>query len=329
MTFANPFFFLLLPIIPLLVWEYRRTSNRRHVALQVSRLSAMQGVKTWVVYARNWLQILRWTTMAILIFALARPQLKWFEEKIEAEAIDIVLVLDVSPSMLTKDFYPDRLSVAKEVASDFVRNRVHDQIGLVAFSGGAVTKCPLTNDHRILQVFIQNLQVGRLKDGTAIGMGLATAVHRLKDSKSTSKVVVLLTDGENNAGEIGPLGAAEIAKSLGVKVHTVGIGTDGVVMSPSEENEFGAYLFAARNSIFNTKLLEEMANRTGGSFYRARSPEDLRGIYAKIDQLEKTKVTTTAVRRTHDLFFVILDLVYCLLLLELFLRWGPLRVITF
>lgn len=329
MTFANPLFLLLLPLIPLLVWEYRRTSNQRHVALQVSRLSAMQGVKTWVVYARNWLQILRWTTMTVLILALARPQLKWFEEKIEAESIDIVLAMDVSPSMLTKDFYPDRLSVAKQVANDFVRNRLHDQIGLVAFSGGAATKCPLTNDHRILQGFINGLQVGRLRDGTAIGMSLATAVNRLNDSKSKSKVVVLLTDGENNAGEIGPMRAAEIAKTLGVKVHTVGIGTDGTVISPSEESDYGVYTFAARTSIFNTKLLETVASRTGGSFYRARSPEDLRGIYAEIDRLEKTKTTSTAVRRTHDLFFIMLNLVYCLLLLELFLRWGPLRVITF
>ncbi len=328
MIFANPLFLLLLLLIPVLVWGYRRTSNQRHVALQVSRLTAMAGVKTWVVYARNWLQNLRWLTMTILTIALARPQLKWYEAKTEAEAIDIVLAMDVSPSMLTKDFTPDRLSIAKTVANDFVSHRIYDQIGLVAFSGGAFTQCPLTNDHRILQAFINNLQIGRLKDGTAIGMGLATAVNRLKDSKSKSKVVVLLTDGENNAGEIGPLRAAEIAKSLNVKVYTVGIGTDGVVMSPIQESSFGTYIFAPRTSVFDTKLLEEVAHRTGGEFYRARSPEDLKGIYTEIDRLEKTKITVTNVQQTHDLFFWILNLAFCLLLLELFLRWGPLRVIA-
>ena len=328
MTFAQPEFLLLLLLIPLLVWRFRRTSNERHVALQVSRLTAMQGVKTWVVYARNWLQTLRWLTMTVLIVALARPQLKWFESKIESESIDIMLAMDVSPSMLTQDFSPNRLATAMKMACDFIAQRPHDQIGLVAFSGGAFTQCPLTIDHRILQVLTNNLRVGRIKDGTAIGMGLATAANRLKDSKSKSKVIVLLTDGENNAGEIGPIRAAEIAKSLNIKVYPIGIGTDGTVNSPVQESFFGSYIFAPRTNIFNTKLLEEVANRTGGQFFRAKTSEDLHKIYDKIDQLEKTKITTTQVRRTQDLYFWILDLVYCLLLLELFLRWGPLRVIT-
>ncbi|MBP6812409.1 MAG: VWA domain-containing protein, partial [Saprospiraceae bacterium] len=179
MAFAQPLWLFLLLLLPLLVLQYRRAAKRRHVTLQVSRLTAMKGIKTWVVYARNWIQFIRWLVVALIIIAMARPQLLWHEEEIVAESIDIMLVMDVSPSMLSKDFRPDRLTVAKEVAASFVSRRPYDQLGLVVFSGGAFTQCPLTNDRRILQAFINNLQVGRLPDGTAIGMGLATAVRHL------------------------------------------------------------------------------------------------------------------------------------------------------
>ena len=233
MTFAQPYWLLLLLLLPALMYVYRRTADKRHVALQVSRQSAMRGVKTWVVYARKWIQALRWLVLALLIVAMARPQKKWFEEKIEADALDILMVMDVSPSMLSKDFKPDRLTVAKQIANDFVSRRQYDRLGLVVFSGGAFTQCPLTNDRRILQAFINNLQVGRMKDGTAIGMGIATAVNHLKSSEAKSKVAVVLTDSEQNAGEVGPIKAAEIAKALGVKVYTIGLGTEGTVMSPT------------------------------------------------------------------------------------------------
>lgn len=328
MTFAEPYWLLLLLLLPVLMYGYRRTATQRHVALQVSRQSAMRGVKTWVVYARKWIQGVRWIVLALIIVAMARPQKKWHEEKIEAEAIDIILVMDISASMLTKDFIPDRLTVAKQVASDFVSRRQYDRLGLVVFSGGAFTQCPLTNDHRILQAFINNLQVGRLKDGTAIGMGLATAVNHLKDSEAKSKVVILLTDGENNAGAIGPIKAAEIARALGVRVYTVGLGTDGTVMSPTYQNFNGSFAFAARTMTFDTKLLEDIARLTNAQFYRTRSPKDLQGVYAEIDRLEKTKITNTSVTRTLELFFWLLDAAFCLLILEMLLRWGPLRVIT-
>jgi len=328
MTFAQPLWLLLLLLLPVLAWFYRRAAMERHVALQVSRQQAMRGVKTWVVYARKWIQGLRWIVLALVIMAMARPQKKWFEQKIEAEAIDIILVMDVSASMLSKDFMPDRLTVAKQVASDFVTRRRYDRLGLVVFSGGAFTQCPLTSDHRILQAFINNLQVGRLKDGTAIGMGLATAINHLKNSETKSKVVVLLTDSENNAGAIGPVQAAEIAKALGVRVYTVGLGTEGTVMSPISRNFNGSYNYAARTTTFNTQLLEEMARTTGGQFFRTKSPQDLEGVYTSIDQLEKTNITTTNVRRTLELYFWLLDAAFCLLVLEMLLRWGPLRVIT-
>ncbi len=270
----------------------------------------MKGIKTWVVYARNWIQFIRWLVVALIIIAMARPQLLWHEEEIVAESIDIMLVMDVSPSMLSKDFRPDRLTVAKEVAASFVSRRPYDQLGLVVFSGGAFTQCPLTNDRRILQAFINNLQVGRLPDGTAIGMGLATAVRHLDKSDSKSKIVLLLTDGENNAGDLGPLTAATAAKALGVRVYTIGIGTDGLVQSPSYQNANGSFAFATRQMTFDTRLLEEMASITNGKFYRARSVSDLEEIYGEIENLEKTKVVTTSVRRTSELFFWFLNTVF-------------------
>lgn len=318
---------LLLLLPPLILW-HRRAARLRHVTLQVSRQAAMKGVKTWVVFARRWLQSLRWAAIALLILALARPQSPWQEEKKEAEAIDILLALDISPSMLTRDFAPDRLTTAKRIANDFAGRRQYDRLGLVVFSGGAFLHCPLTDDRRILQAFVNNLQVGRLEDGTAIGMGIATAVNHLKDSPSSSKVIVLLTDSENNTGEIGPIRAAEMARALGIRVYTVGIGTEGTVQSPIRRSYFGTYDFAPRTMTFDTQLLQDVARLTGGQYYRARTPDDLRDIYAEIDRLEKTKVTTTIVRRDVDLFFWFLNAAFCLLLLEMLLRWGPLRVIT-
>ncbi|MEI6410676.1 MAG: VWA domain-containing protein [Bacteroidota bacterium] len=328
MTFAQPFWLLLLLLLPLLILVYRRAARKRHVVLQVSRQAAMKGVKTWVVYARSWLQVLRWAVIVLVIVAMARPQRLWHEEKVEAEVVDIMLAMDVSPSMLTRDFEPDRLTVAKQMAVDFIGRRPYDRLGLVVFSGGAFTQCPLTNDRRILQAFINNLQVGRLKDGTAIGMGIATAVNHLKDSKALSKVIIMITDGEQNAGSIGPMQAASIARALGVRVYTVGIGTDGVVESPSYLRPDGSFAFAPRDMHFDTEMLTQLANFTGGKFYRAKTENDLQEIYAEIESLEKTKVTTKTVRRTSELFFWLLDAAFCLLVLEMLLRWGPLKVIT-
>ena len=328
MTLAEPYWLLLLLFLPAMMYFYRRMEPKRHVTLQVSRQAAMTGVKTWVVYARSWIQVLRWAAMALIIIALARPQRLWHEEKTEAEAVDILLTMDISPSMLTQDFKPDRLTVAKQMANDFASRRPYDRLGLVVFSGGAFTQCPLTNDRRILQAFINNLQVGRLKDGTAIGMGLATAVNHLKDSEARSKVVILITDGENNAGDIGPIRAAEIAQTLGVRVYTVGIGSEGVVQSPTYQRDDGSFAFAPRNMHFDTQLLVEVATLTGGKFYRAQTPQDLQAIYAEIEGLEKTKITTTTLKHITEMFFWFLNIAFCLLVLEMLLRWGPLRVIT-
>ena len=328
MTFAQPLWLLLLLLLPGLMIQYRREARRRHVTLQVSRLKAMRGVKTWVVYARNWIQYIRWVVFALVVISMARPQLLWHEEEVVAESVDIMLVMDASPSMLSKDFLPDRLSVAKEMAVSFVSRRPHDQLGLVLFSGGAFTQCPLTSDRRILQAFINNIQVGRLPDGTATGMGIATALWHLDKSKSKGKMILLITDGEHNAGDLGPLTAAAAAKALGIPVYVVGLGSDGMVMSPVQQGPLGTYSFASREMTFNTKLLEQLATTSGGVFYRAKNIADLENIYDEVESLEKTKVTKKAVKRTSELFFWFLNAAFCLLLLELSLRWGPLRVIT-
>jgi len=323
MTLADPVWLLL--FLPLALLIVRRKSG---ISLRLPQSNSAMGDLSFRAKIRNKLSWLRWFALALLILAMARPQRKWEEEKIKADALDIVLSMDISPSMLSRDFDPDRLSVAKRVASDFAAKRPHDRIGLVAFSAEAFTQCPLTTDRRVVQTFINELAVGRLEDGTAIGMGLATAVNRLKDSPSLSKIVVLLTDGENNAGYIAPLKAAEIAQTLGIRVYTVGIGTEGVVMSPAQRNPDGSYSFAPRFMKFDTQLLEEIAAATGGKFYRAFSERDLEAIYAEIDRLEKTKIEISTVRRTTDYFHWLIGATVVLLLIEILGIWWLLRSVT-
>ena len=324
MNFAQPFWLLLLLLLPLLVRRRRRT---RGLTLRLSQTG--KAGNNWRARTRIQLPALRWLALGLLILAMARPQLHWQEKKVQADGVDIMLALDISPSMLSKDFDPDRLAVAKRVAIEFVEKRPYDRLGLVAFSAEAFTQCPLTTDRHMVQKFIQDLQLGRLQDGTAIGLGLATAVNRLKDSPARSKVVILLTDGENNAGdEMRPMRAAEIAKTLGVRVYTVGIGTDGIVLSPAQRNPDGSYEFAPRPMTFDTELLRQIAAATQGKFYRAYSEDDLEGIYAEIDQLEKTKIEVTTVSRTQDWFQWFIGFAVVLLLVEMLLRWGLLRSVT-
>lgn len=325
MILAQPLWLLLLFPLAWLGWRRWRV---RDITLRLPQTDDAFGPQTWRTYARRGLPLLRWASLFVLVIAMARPQRKWEQEKITADAVDIVLALDISPSMLSRDFDPDRLAVAKKVAIDFIEKRPYDQLGLVAFSAEAFTQCPLTTDRRVIQSFIRELEVGRLEDGTAIGMGLATAVNRLKDSPSRSKVVILLTDGENNAGYIPPMKAAEIAKSLGIRVYTVGIGTEGIVLSPAQRLPDGSYAFAPRQMTFDTELLRQIAGETDGKFYRAYSEKDLEGIYEQIDQLEKTKIEVSIVRQTTDYFHWFIALAAILLLLEILGKWSVLRTVT-
>lgn len=324
MIFDAPYWLLL--FVPL-AWFYRK-SRQRLFFLRLPSPDTSLPDQSFRTKIRARLSVLRWVALALLVVALARPQRKWTEEIVKADSLDIVLSMDISPSMLSRDFEPDRLSVAKQVATNFVNNRPHDRIGLVAFSAEAFTQCPLTTDRSVVTSFIKELTVGRLEDGTAIGMGLATAVNRLKDSPSKSKIVVLLTDGENNVGYITPIKAAEIAQELGVRVYTVGIGTEGVVMSPAQRNADGSYGFAPRFMRFDTKLLQEMAAMTGGRFYRAFSAKDLQEIYAEIDRLEKTKIEIKTIQQTQDYFHWIIGIAAALLLLEIWAMWGLMRSVT-
>ncbi len=328
MYITQPWWLLLLVVPLLLAYRLRKKARFGHLFFGMSTAQALTEDNTWRTAVAARLPLLPIMALSLLALALARPQQRWQEQKIRAEAVDIMLVLDVSPSMLTRDFEPDRLTVAREVAGRFIRKRGADRIGLVLFSAEAFTLCPLTTDHAWLQNALKQMQIGRLEDGTAIGMGIATAVNRLKDSASKSKVIVLLTDGENNAGYISPTMAAEMAQLFGIRIYVIGIGTTGVVLSPVQRNPDGTYVYAPRQTSLDTELLEKIAATTKGKFYRAWTEKDLADIYDEIDRLEKTPIEVTTSQRTADGFSLLLWMAIGLLLLEVLLRWAWLRSIT-
>lgn len=325
--FDQPLWFLLVLLWPVGYYLSRRGKSGSTV-LSLPTASALTGSGSWRMEARKRLSWLRHAALLLLIIAMARPQMMWEEARVDADGIDIMLALDISPSMLSRDFVPDRLSVAKKVAVDFVKKRPNDRIGLVVFSAEAFTHCPLTPDKKVVEQFINEVEVGVLPDGTAIGTGLATALNRLKNSPGKSKIVVLLTDGENNAGSVSPEDAARIATEMGVKVYTVGMGKEGWVESPVSRFPDGSYAFDMRMSVINTDLLEEIARETKGRFFRAYTPDDLSEIYGEIDRLEKTKTEVTTIRHTTDYFFSLLLAAFIIVLLEMSLRWGILRSAT-
>ncbi len=315
---------LLLPVVGL--WYYRRYKER-YPTMDMPSLEGIRGMNSWRGRLRIVLPILRGLAFVALVIALARPQETLKEENIKAEGIDIVLVMDLSSSMLARDFVPDRLEVSKEVAAQFVDKRPYDRIGLAVFSGEAFTQCPLTTDHNIVKDYLESLKCGILEDGTAIGMGLATAVNRLKDSESVSKVVILLTDGVNNSGYIQPMTAAQIASQFDVKVYTIGIGSVGEALTPVSVRSDGRYIFGLARVEIDEQLLKEIAEMTGGKYFRATSKEGLEEIYANIDQLEKTEIEVTTIRRYSEEFFAFAGLAILLLILELILRYTIFRAL--
>lgn len=258
-----------------------------------------------------------------LIIALARPQTRNDEQLVNGEGIDIVLCLDISGSMLAQDFTPSRMEAAKNVAAEFIDHRPTDRIGLVIFSGESFTMCPLTTDRAVLKSQLSNVASGLLEDGTAIGSGLATGVDRLRNSPSKSKVIILLTDGENNGGLIDPNTAKEIAKSIGVRVYTVGMGTEGFAPVPVQTP--GGIVMQREKVNIDEKLLTQIAKETGGQYYRAKDNESLKNIYNEIDRLEKSKIEVTALRRYTEQYFAFALAAAVLLLLELWLRWSIFR----
>ena len=265
----------------------------------------------------------RLLAVVLIITAMARPQTKFEEQNIEGEGVDIVLCIDVSGSMTAQDLTPNRLEAAKTVAIDFVNKRITDRIGIVIFSGESFTQCPLTTDHRVLVSAIENIRNGLLEDGTAIGSGLGTSVDRLRTSKSKSKVVILLTDGENNGGLIDPETAKEIAKAFQIKVYTIGVGTDGYAPQPVN-TPIGVVMQNGKVSI-DEKLLKQIAGETGGKYFRAKDNNGLAGIYAEINQLERSKIEISNRTRSTENFFPFIIAALAFLLLEAILKFTLFR----
>ena len=301
-SFASPWWLLALLLLPVLYWYPFRSGKARESTLVVSGLSIFPGAKSWKARAAKWWPLVFLTGLLLAILALARPQRSLTEEKVRAEGIDIVLAMDISSSMLSQDFSPDRLEVSKEVARAFVSKREHDRIGLVVFSGEAFTLCPLTMDKAILDDFLSNVEVGVLEDGTAIGMGLAAAVNRMKTSAAASRVVILLTDGVNNTGYIDPNTATQMAVQMGIRVYTIAVGRSGMAPSPVGRDPNGEYVFQMAPVEIDTELLQNIARATNGKYYRATDQESLEAIYDDIDKLEKTEREVTVYKRYADLF---------------------------
>jgi len=288
-SFNDPeFFYLFLVLIPMLVW-YVWKQKKAGASIQFSSDMGFARIpKSWKYYFRHSVFVLQLVSMSFLIVALARPQSSNSWSNVTTEGIDIVIALDISSSMLAMDFKPNRLEAAKDVATQFISGRSNDKIGLVVFAGESFTQCPLTTDHATVINLFRNIESGMIEDGTAIGNGLGTAVSRLKESNAISKVVILLTDGENNRGEIAPVTAAELAKTYGIRVYTVGVGTIGMAPYPMQ-TPFGVQVRDVEVKI-DEVTLEKIAATTDGKYFRATNNNKLAEIYKEIDALEKSKI---------------------------------------
>lgn len=330
MTFKNPdFFYLLLVIIPMAAWYIFR-QKRNTASIQVSSTaSVLKAPRSLRHYLRHLVFLFLIFSLALFIVVLARPQSSRSWENATTEGIDIVIALDISSSMLAQDFQPDRLEAAKNVAMEFISGREYDRIGLVVFSGEAFTQCPLTTDRAVLLNLFKDIHSGMIEDGTAIGNGLATAVARLKDSEAISRVVILLTDGENNSGEIAPVTAAEIAKTFGIRVYTIGVGSEGTAPYPVQvQTPFGTQTQIRNMEVkIDEKTLQEISGITDGRYFRATSNTKLEEIYKEIDQLEKSKIEVREFSRKSEEFmpFALAGLFF--LIASLFLRTTIFRSI--
>lgn len=323
--FEDPLVLGLLLLLPAVFWIHHRREIRRSGTL---RYSAVEAVRKVGIAQSRWAHrlpaVLRILALAVLIGALARPQTGVTSENILTEGVDIVLAVDVSSSMLAEDLSPNRLEAAKEVAAGFVQGRRNDRIGLVAFAGEAYTQAPLTLDYGVIVGLLGEMAVGMIEDGTAVGMGLATAVKRLQASDAESKVVVLLTDGRNNRGEIGPVTAAQMAQALGVRVYTIGAGTRGTARVPVPD-PLGGQRYVNMRVDVDEPTLQEMADLTGGRYFRATDRESLEAIYEEIDALETTEIQVENFTRYGERFPLILGAGLMLVLMEMGLAQTALR----
>ena len=302
MNFLYPNILWLMAIIPLIVLYYIFVA-RRKASLTVSTIGGRRAPRPFRYWLRPLPIVLRIVAVALFIVALARPVNITEEHETTTDGIDIVMAMDISGSMLARDFTPDRLTSAKHLAAEFVANRRGDRIAVVAFAGEAFTQAPLTSDQAVVETMLSRLRSGVVEDGTAIGNGLATAINRLRESGAKSKVVILLTDGVNNRGQISPLMAAEIARDMGIKVYTIGVGTRGRAPYPAVDM-FGNKTTVMADVEIDEELLREISSMTGGKYYRAVNDEALREIYAEINELETSKVQVTNYQTYEELFLM-------------------------
>lgn len=329
LEFLHPYYlYLLILLIPAIVWYIFR-NNRVQADLRISQLAPFLSIRKGPrVYFRHLPFILRMITLALLILILARPQStnRWQNESVEG--IDIMLALDISGSMLAADLSPNRVEASKDVASSFIAGRPNDRIGIILFGGESFTQCPLTTDHAVLLNMLQEVNVGIIEDqSTAIGLGLANAVKRLKDSEAKSRVVILVTDGVNNAGSVDPLTAAEIAKTFGVRVYTIGVGTHGMAPFPVRD-AFGNVFYQQMKVEIDEAILRQISEMTQGTYFRATNNQKLKEIYADIDLLEKTRIQVRQYSRKYEQYGTFALAALIVLLLEIILKNTVLRTIT-
>jgi Ca-activated chloride channel homolog len=318
-TFADPMYLWLLVLVPAMIAFYIFRQQKTTSSLRMPGLDQFSGsATTFRHYLRHILFGIRTLGIALLIIVIARPQASDKFQDTSTEGIDIVLALDISGSMLARDFKPDRLEASKNVATEFISGRPYDRMGLVVFSGESFTQCPITTDHAVLINLMREIQSGMIEDGTAIGMGLATAVNRIKDSQAKSKVIILLTDGVNNRGEIAPATAAGIAKTFGIRVYTIGVGTQGMAPYPVQ-TPFGLQYQDMPVEI-DEGILQEISASTGGKYFRATDNNKLVQVYNEIDKLEKSKIDVTQYVRKEEKYLLPALVAFCLLTLEILAR---------
>jgi Ca-activated chloride channel homolog len=326
-TFAEPAFLYFLAIVPALIAFYVLKQHNANASLRMPGLSPFKGSGlTFRHYLRHILFAFRVIAVTLLIIVLARPQATSKFQDITTEGIDIVLTLDISGSMLARDFKPDRLEASKNVATEFISGRPYDRIGLVVFSGESFTQCPLTTDHAVLINLLRDIESGMIEDGTAIGNGLATAVNRIKDSDAKSKVIILLTDGVNNRGDVAPATAAEIAKTYGIRVYTIGVGTQGMAPYPVQ-TPFGLQYQNMPVEI-DENILKEISNLTGGMYFRATNNDKLVQVYNEIDKLEKSKIDVRQFSRKDEKYLLPAIIAFILIVLETLIRYTIFKKLT-
>ena len=316
-SFENPEYFWLFLVLPLILVWYILRNRRLQGTFKISTVSSFG--KTKFPYFRHTLIFLRIFGLTALITAIARPQTSSSWQDVTTEGIDIVIAMDISGSMLAEDFKPNRLEASKDVAMKFISERPYDRIGLVIYAGESFTQCPLTTDHDVLLNLFKDVKNGMIEDGTAIGMGLATAVNRLKDSEAKSKVVILLTDGVNNSGSIPPVTAAEIAREFGIRVYTIGVGTNGTAPTPYQD-QFGRTVYQDVPVRIDEKTLSEIAKLGDGQYFRAFNKNKLENIYKEIDKLEKSKINVTDYRKKSEYFWPFALLAAALFFVEFLLK---------